>query len=154
MSMYNAMFGKNKAAPFILSMLGKTEADFGRFRDARFNAEKHIEIYTRCGGGNRDSYQEVFDEMSSHPYFITEYDDSFDCTYATFVFKIPDQFREQVEKLFDESDNKAPADKWKDLFAALDAKKTDDPTVQRAMEVGKKIFDALEKTPNGGTVTI
>jgi len=154
MSMYNAIFGQNSAAPFILAMLGKTKDDFGRFRDAYFNEQKHIVIYTRCGGGNRDDYQQVFDEMSTHPYFIQDFDDGFDSTYASFEFKVPDQFKEQVDKLFDKSDNKAPADKWKDLFVAMDKKNTDDPVVKQAMEVGKKIFAELEKTPNGGTVEI
>jgi hypothetical protein len=154
MSMYNAIFGLNSAAPFILAMLGKTQGDFGRFRDAYFNEERNIVIYTRCGGGNRDDYQQVFDEMSTHPYFIRDFDEDFDSTYASFEFKVPDQFKEQVDKLFDKSDNKAPADKWKDLFEAMDKKKMDDPIVQHAMEVGKKIFSEIEKTPNGGTVEI
>lgn len=71
----------------------------GRFRDIYFEneGEPKIILYTRNGGGNRDWYEYVFELLSKHPLYITDYDDDFDCTYAYIEFKAPDS----VVKFFD-----------------------------------------------------
>ena len=63
----------------------------GRFRDIYFENEgtPKIILYTRNGGGNRDFYEYVFELLSSHPLYICDYDDDFDCTYASIEFKAP-----------------------------------------------------------------
>ena len=62
-----------------------------------------IIVYTRNGGGNREDYQEVFDEMETHPLFITDYDDDFDCTYAYYEFKAPQSVNEFFEDVNSEN---------------------------------------------------
>lgn len=66
----------------------------GRFRDIYFQNEEgehpKIILYTRNGGGNRDYYDWVFELLSDHPLYITDYDDDFDSTYAYIEFKAPD----------------------------------------------------------------
>ena len=97
MSLYNMLFGQNPASGFLLASLNKTSDEFGRFRDAYYEKTDDggkIIVYTRCGGGNREYYQEVFDEMETHPLFIKEYDDDFDCTYAYFEFNAPELVNE------------------------------------------------------------
>lgn len=73
----------------------------GRFRDIFYQHEEGSEpkiiLYTRNGGGNRDWYEYVFDLLESHPLYIQNYDDDFDCTYAYIEFKAP----ETVVKFFD-----------------------------------------------------
>lgn len=59
--------------------------------------QKEISVYTRVGGGNRDEYEKEIKELRSIPEYITDYDDDFDCTFATFVFKCPTKW----EKDFD-----------------------------------------------------
>jgi hypothetical protein len=86
------LFGMNPDSDKILSVLGKTKADFGRFRDV-YIEDGYIVVFTRCGGGNRDDYEDVFSEMEDHPWFAYEEDDDFDCTYARFYFKIPDEVK-------------------------------------------------------------
>lgn len=63
----------------------------GRFRDIYFEneIEPKIILYTRNGGGNREWYEYVFELLSSHPLYIKDYDDDFDCTYAYIEFKAP-----------------------------------------------------------------
>ena len=39
MSLYNMLFGVNRAAPVLLATLGLTESDVPRFRDCRLNGE-------------------------------------------------------------------------------------------------------------------
>ena len=94
MSLYNALFGMNPAAGYLLGSLDKTKDDFGRFRDAYFEKNEDgtgkIIVYTRCGGGNREDYEDVYDEMQDHPLYIKDYDDDFDCTYSYFEFNAPE----------------------------------------------------------------
>lgn len=98
MSMYNMLFGQNVAADAILATLGLTRHDVGRFRDC-FVANGEIAIYTRNGGGNRDDYQEVFDELAANPCYLRDEDDEYDCTYATIYFRFPDEFADDLKKL-------------------------------------------------------
>lgn len=98
MSMYNMLFGINPNSNFILSTLELNREMVGRFRDC-FVINGEIAIYTRNGGGNRDDYAEVFEQLSNHPCYLRDEDDAFDSTYATIYFKFPEQFAEQLSKL-------------------------------------------------------
>lgn len=112
--MYNMLFGKNPATAALLQILGKTEADFGRFRDV-FLGDGLIAVYTRNGGGNRDDYQEVFEEMRKHPNFVGDEDDSFDCTYCTYYFTYPEEYKEILTQLQD-ADKFDPGKMWTEFF--------------------------------------
>ncbi len=91
------MFRPGLATPWILEALKLSPPDFGRYRDSYFRDEKDdngdtrrvMVIHTRCGGGNRESYGSVFDDMATHPLFLYDRDCDFDCTYADIVFKVP-----------------------------------------------------------------
>jgi hypothetical protein len=86
-------------------MLGKHPDEYPRFRDCFVSDEEHpeyqdhIHIYTRTGGGNRDDYEAENDEMRSMDGFVTDFDDSFDCTYASWVFKVPEQWQDDFNKI-------------------------------------------------------
>lgn len=96
MSLYNMINGVQPATFFILPMLGENHPDnYPRFRDC-FIKNNEIHIYTRVGGGNRNcGYGE--DELSKHPNFIRDFDDDYDNTYATYVFSVPDEFKNDFE---------------------------------------------------------
>ena len=49
-------------------------------------------VYTRAGGGNRDDYAREIMGLQAHPLYVRDYDDPFDSTYATFVFRVPDEW--------------------------------------------------------------
>ena len=55
--MYNAIFGENPRAGALLACIGLTKADVGRYRDV-WLTDKHIAVYTRNGGGNRECAHE------------------------------------------------------------------------------------------------
>jgi len=102
--MYNMVHGATLATFFILPMLGKHADDYPRFRDCFTNDDEHpeykdhIHVYTRVGGGNRgQDYGE--EELYKHPNFVTSFDDNFDCTYATYVFSVPDEWKEDFNKV-------------------------------------------------------
>ena len=98
MSIYNMMNGVNQATFYILPMLGKHPDEYPRFRDCFISEDGNIEVYTRVGGGNRNQgYGE--DELYGHPNFVTTYDDDFDSTYATYVFSVPNEWKEDFEKI-------------------------------------------------------
>lgn len=97
MSLYNLINGVNSDAFFVLPMLGKHPDEYPRFRDCftsdedRPDLNEHIFVYTRVGGGNRDSGfgEEV---MQEDEHFVCDYDDDFDSTYATYVFRVPERW--------------------------------------------------------------
>ena|SRR3990167_10308610 len=105
MSLYNILHGVNDLAPLLLKMLDldqpKGKFETGRFRDIYLNEDgTKIILLTRNGGGNRDSYQSVFDDLeANHPNYLTNYDDDFDCTYAYIEFSVPKEFKEDLKAL-------------------------------------------------------
>lgn len=98
MSLYNMINGVNPATFFFLPMLGEKHPDqYPRFRDC-FIDNDEIHVYTRVGGGNRDcGYGE--EELQNHPNFLRDVDDDFDSTYATYIFSIPSEWKEDFENL-------------------------------------------------------
>lgn len=91
MSLYNAINGFNPACLIIMPMLGRKQEEYPRFRDC-FVEDDKIAIYTRCGGGNR--YCGFGEEaLYKDPNFITTFDDDFDCTYATYLFDVPEKWK-------------------------------------------------------------
>jgi len=98
------LHGVSKATFFILPMLGKHPDEYPRFRDCFLKDEDHPEydyhilVYTRVGGNNRDCGfgEEILYE---HPEFVTTYDDDYDNTYATYVFRVPEKWKEDFDKL-------------------------------------------------------
>lgn len=120
MSMYNLVNGNNPAVTLLLPMLGKHYNEYPRFRDCWINArewkisedgmpyvgdkeeftgEPMLYVYTRVGGGNRESYEAEIEELQDMPTYIEDYDDDFDSTYATFVFSIPDEWKDDFTKI-------------------------------------------------------
>ena len=112
MSLYNMLFGMNPDSDKLLEFLGKTKEDFGRFRNV-YMEDGFIVVHTRNGGGNRDDYQWVFDEMSTHPWYSHDADDDFDCTYANIYFRHPEGYGELLKEMAEGT--VTPSEKW-DLF--------------------------------------
>ena len=112
MSLYNMLFGTNPDSEQLLRLLGKTKSDFGRFRDV-YVEDNYIVVYTRNGGGNREDYEDVFDEMSEHPWYSHDEDDDFDCTYASIYFKIPEDQHKTFVAFMDKGLH--PEESWSKL---------------------------------------
>lgn len=100
MSLYNMLFGMNSQTPLLLAVIGLKENDVERFRDVSVEDEgKTIAVYARTGGNNRADYPQV--ALYQNPLFVTTADDDFDNTYATFRFRVPDEFAPDVAGLRD-----------------------------------------------------
>lgn len=118
MSLYNMVAGHNPSTTQILSLLGKNTGNFGRFRDV-YLEDGYIVVHTRCGGGNREDYEYVFEDAKEHRWYSHNKDCDFDCTYADIYFKIPDTQDKTVLGLLDKGRN--PEQMWNTLFEALKA---------------------------------
>lgn len=95
--------GVNPLAIFLIPMLGDKHPDsYPRFRNVFISDEEnpeyddHIHVYTRVGGGNRGVGCGE-EELYKHPNFVTTFDDSFDSTFGTYVFSVPDDFKNDFE---------------------------------------------------------
>jgi hypothetical protein len=150
MSLYNMLFGTNPLAHLYLSMLGLTDGDTGRFRDCFLakdpeTGEEHIVIFTRNGGGNRDDYAGTTATLQSHPEYVRDFDDEFDCTYASYVFKVPTAFKSIVEKITStlEDQHTDPGSRFQELLKKLETNDKSDPQVKHAIEVGEKILGPI-----------
>lgn len=99
MSLYNIMNGVTPATFFILPMLGEDHPDnYPRFRDCFLSDQEHpeydgfIHVYTRAGGNNRGcGYGE--EVLLKHPNFVATFDNSFDSTYGSYVFSVPEEWK-------------------------------------------------------------
>jgi hypothetical protein len=97
--MYNLVNGFNPACVWIMPMLGRKQEEYPRFRDC-FVENGNIAIYTRVGGNNRNcGFGE--EKLYSDPDFIKTYDDGFDETYATYLFRVPEKWKADFDKIMD-----------------------------------------------------
>lgn len=122
--MYNMLFGENELSGILLKMLNLSKEDCGRYRDCYLDKKgEKIIVYTRNGGGNREDYEYVFDKLSKHSNYICDYDDDFDCTYASIEFRVPDRFIKLTKKMVKEgADITTGSEKFKKLLEILDNK--------------------------------
>ena len=154
MSLYNIVHGTNPIAPLLLHALGNPNVP--RFRDCYLD-EDRIVIYTRTGGGNRDTYeiggdyQEEYnpdgpfnDDLRNLPGYQGDEDDDFDSTYASFYFAIPEDFRDMIKTLREigAGCEEKPADAWRRVLSDLEAKR-DTPATVRAVEAMRPILDQI-----------
>ena len=130
------IFGENPGALVLLDVLGLTREDFYRYRDCYLSERGEIAVYTRGGGNNRDCYcgdyghephEEscviLFHERNrEHPMYLRDDDDSFDNTYATHYFSIPDDGLDR-EKLVNIESQLARDELWQEFLTALKDKK-------------------------------
>lgn len=118
MSLYNMINGVNPATFFFLPMLGKHPDQYPRFRDCfigtlenseetdqfglpkkKTSDEDLISVYTRVGGGNREDYVDEIQELQNMPEYVRDFDDDFDSTFATFIFSVPEKWKDDFEKI-------------------------------------------------------
>jgi RecJ-like exonuclease len=122
------LFGVNVLTPVLKAMLDLDE--FGEWKTGRFRdiflteGGDKIVVYTRNGGGNRTcekcpTEEEVlackecnwiFDQetcpvracitLKKHPYYVRDWDDEYDETYAYFEFNVPEAYKPLTRKLY------------------------------------------------------
>ena len=99
MSLYNMIMGYNtNACILLLPMLERKPEDYPRFRDCFLEEDDKIAIYTRVGGNNRGRGHGE-EELYKDNNFVTNYDDDFDNTYATYLFNVPEKWKDDFDKI-------------------------------------------------------
>jgi len=82
---------QNASADEVLAVLGLTKDDVERYRGCGVQ-DGEIIIHARTGGGNREYHPN--EKLTSHPNYLRDQDDDFDCTYADYFFSIPEDKKE------------------------------------------------------------
>lgn len=164
MSMYNMVHGNNPFAGDWLHILGilddekKTDEAWEplRIRDAWLtdkDGELRIVVHTRAGEGNWGTSEEqdaAFKVAKEHPLFLsTRVCDEVDETYRNFEFSIPEDSKEEIDKLIEEAkkhdklqvvvDNRNLKDKWDEAIAAMENHMKNREAAQAEM-MGKEMF--------------
>jgi len=133
MSLYNMMMRTNPLAGNWLAMLDLTPAGMERLRDAWLQDDgEHglrVVVLTRCGGGNREAHQELYERLEKHPQYLGDRDADFDNTYAFHDFKIPEADKEDINTLLEQAraeevydrivDNRTFKQRFDEVMAAL-----------------------------------
>jgi hypothetical protein len=122
----------------------------GRFRDIYLNKEGTIIIlFTRNGGGNRESYWYLFDILRQHPNYITDYDDDYDCTYASIEFSVPEEFKKLCKSLVTEEEPKTLKEKTERAINYIKGltpeEMENDPRLGPLTKIFKEIFKGLDE---------
>lgn len=114
MSLYNMVNGFNPACILLMPMLGRKQDEYPRFRDCFLSDDnKHIVIYTRVGGGNRNcGYNE--EALYKDPNFVRTWDDDFDSTYGYYEFRVPKEWEPDFEKIVS-GDIESVSEEYKNL---------------------------------------
>ncbi len=110
--MYNNLFGMSRYCPILISVFGLVPSQVApdapyavpRLRDCYLGKDrKHIVVYTRAGGANRETYMKEIERLRAHPCYMNDEDDETDSTYAYFRFRAPDSVSDIFDELPDEA---------------------------------------------------
>lgn len=149
--LYNMLFGENEHADDLLDFLNFNKAMFGRYRDCYLNHDgTKIIILTRCGGCNRDNYDEVFSMARSHNLYLTDYDDAIDDTYCYFEFKVPYEFEEQCKKFANGKEPLTVGERFEKEFEEMNTPGSE--AEKRAQQIANYINEQIESQPDGGII--
>ena len=152
MSLYNKLFGINKDMPILLGMLGVNTTYFSRFRDVELiNGGTIIRVFTRTGGGNREYYQDNWNNIRENPLYLKDYDDDFDNTYAYIEFDIPKKYKLTAKKMYK---GEPISFKKKFMKELEEMNKPGTEAYKRAEEIANKIFGAIENNDGNNIIEI
>jgi len=120
----------------------------GRFRDIYLNEDgTQIILYTRNGGGNRESYWYLFRILRKHPYYMDDRDDDFDSTYAYITFSVPPEYKEFCKSLAPGEKPETIKQKLDKTLAEMESMKPDEiksdkrfaPVVEMLNKIGEQL---------------
>jgi hypothetical protein len=167
MSLYNMINGYNPLADVLITILGLTPGDVGRFRDCYLERDPEetgplrIVVYTRNGGGNREHFSDekqageecdctgctIEYKLPQHPLYIKDRDDDFDCTYASVYFRIPERFVAPLTELVTEHPEavpKSPAVRFDEFLTKLKSG-APDPDVDRVVGAMAPVLEKISE---------
>ena len=122
--MYEMVCTINPDAGRILNLIGLDPTfliEECRLRDVYLSKDKtKVVIFTRIGGGNRESYSASIRRLKNFKGYIRDYDDDFDNTYASFEYQIPSNKLMEVVAFLSSSDTTTGGEKLKQSLENLE----------------------------------
>lgn len=115
--MYEMTCNINPDARMVLDLIG-IDPEFlleeARLRDVYLSKDRtRVVIFTRIGGGNRSYHSPAITKLRNFKGYVTDYDDEFDNTYASFEYKIPQEKLPIVVAFLANSDTTTGGEKLK-----------------------------------------
>lgn len=90
--------GENPMSEELLALIGLDTETVPRFRDCWVSPDyTKLTVLTRTGGGNRDEYKSENQNLRDNEYFVEDYDDDFDNTFAKFVYELPESGTQHIQ---------------------------------------------------------
>jgi len=145
MSLYNQLLGVNPIAPNLLAELELDYHEIERFRDCYIDDDHNIVVFTRTGGDNRYTHSYSNNRLKDNRYYLKDEDDEFDCTYAHFTFKCPEDLKDKIKEIKLQFPRNSRKDFKKLLDKMKDPNQQNHPDVKHAMEVGKNLMGPILK---------
>lgn len=165
MNLYNLLFEHGSSMSLLLNMLDlKNERNNIRIRDCLLNADgTQILLYTRNGGGNRQHYGDFQNDgsderpegpdcscygccikydLSRHPHYIKDEDDSFDSTYAVVWFRVPHDFLDITKDMATSQEPETVGEKFKAAYEKIQS--GDKEMKEKLMPIMEQIFSTLK----------
>lgn len=134
-----------RASIFLKTLLDLDLRQVGRFRDTWLEldeqGEPRIALYTRNGGGNRPDYTKQTAFLQGHPEYLFDRDDTFDSTYATYYFKVPQDFPAHLSGIGGWTE-----EEWPRLRALMIQNKA----LPEPVDTSQRWLDAIEKLNKEG----
>ena len=122
--MYEMVCNINTDAGRVLNLIGLDPTfliEECRLRDVYLSKDKtKVVIFTRIGGGNRESYSASIKRHKNFKGCIRDYDDNFDNTYASFEYQIPSNKLIEVVAFLSSSDTTTGGEKLKQSLEKLE----------------------------------
>lgn len=147
MSLYNQLFGENENATALLGMIEVTRNDFQRYRDVWLNKDATIiTVLARIGGENRREYKQVFTNIRKNKFYVKDFDDNFDETYAYIKFKVPEKYKYTCEKIAPKEEHLS----IKEMFdkEIEESKNPNSPAAKRMEQIANTIIEGIDKGNN------
>ena len=122
--MYEMTCNINPDARMVLDLIGM-DPEFlleeCRLRDIYLSKDRtRVVIFTRIGGGNRENYTPAITKLRNYKGYVTDYDDDFDNTYASFEYNIPPEKLPNVVAFLASSDTTTGSEKLKQSLEKLE----------------------------------
>ena len=146
-NLYNMLFGENDHASKLLDILDLDRDMFGRYRDCFLNDDGTIIfVLTRCGGVNRNDYDEMLSKIRKHDNYMLDFDDPTDETYCYIQFEVPVLFRLQTRPLATGEPFKTIGYKFQEESKLME--KGDPGAVERANRIAQSMEKQIDENPN------
>ena len=77
--------------------------------------------------------------------YLRDEDDSYDCTYASFYYEVPEKFKYLLDKLKSMAMKETQEERWENAIERIKTANADDPLVSKVTEAFKPLFEQITK---------